>query len=101
MSTKVVIRVRHSLGRAEAMRRIRQRAEELHRENALVVQNVHAEWGRSMSLFRLTALGQTFTAIIETTDRIARLEIEVPPQASSFADRLKAFVGREARRALA
>ncbi len=100
MTINVRIRVRHPFRAADAMARIRKRAEELQAQFSFFVQSTHVEWGRTMSLIRVTAMSHAFTATIETTDRVAVLQIEVPEALRSMSDRLAGAVRRELRQTL-
>ena len=100
MTVNVRIRVRHAFRAADAMERIRKRAEELKTQYAFFLQSTHAEWGRTMSLVRVNALSHAFTATIETTDRFAMLQIEVPEALRTISDKLGGAVRRELRKAL-
>ncbi|HEX2555901.1 MAG TPA: polyhydroxyalkanoic acid system family protein [Microvirga sp.] len=100
MTVNVRIRVRHRYRAADAMERIRKRAEELKTQFAFFLQSTHAEWGRTMSLVRVNALSHAFTATIETTDRVAMLQIEMPEALGPMSDKLGSAVRRELRRAL-
>lgn len=100
MTVNVRIRVRHPYPAADAMARIRKRAEELRAQFSFFIQSVHVEWGQTLSLIRVTALSHAFTATIETSDRVAVLQIEVPEAMKAMSDRLEGAVRRELRRAL-
>jgi hypothetical protein len=97
MTVNVRVRVRHLLRAPEAMARIRKRAEDLQAQYSLLIQSTHVEWGRTMSLLRVNAFGHAFTATIETTNRFAMMQIEIPDSMNPFADRLAGFVRRELR----
>ena len=100
MTVNVRIRVRHAFRATDAMERIRKRAEELKAQYAFFLQSTYAEWGRTMSLVRVNAMSHPFTATIETTDRFAMMQIEVPEALASIADKIGGAVRRELRQTL-
>ena len=72
----LVLSIPHSLGRAEARRRLQTGLEDLPRSGLVSVEN--EAWTENGMTFTVRALGQSVPGLLDVQEDAVRLEIELP-----------------------
>lgn len=88
MTETVSITVRHHLGRAEAVRRIKDGLARSHGHLGAFIAIDEEAWQDDTLRFRMRALGQTAIAMIEVLDDALRIEVSLPWLLAKMAKRL-------------
>lgn len=93
MANPTIIDLPHSLGRAEARRRIRSRIGELPGHMPGGVATVRSAWeGEDRMTMHVAAMGQEVTATLDVQDTLVRVSLILPPMLSFFAGAITAGV---------
>ena len=94
MSNKIAVDLPHSLGAAEAQRRIAANIGKL--ESRLPgAANVRSEWkGNSLGL-KIGTMGQEIDARIDVAESFVHVEVDLPPMLAFFAKPIEALLARE------
>jgi hypothetical protein len=93
MSAPLVVSIPHSLGKAEALRRLKAGLEGLPRVGLLTVDQ--QTWADSRMTFMVRALGQAVPGSLDVQDNLVRLEVELPGLLQKLWEPLKSvLVGR-------
>lgn len=83
MTTPLVIDVPHTLGRAEAKRRMQTRIGELASHVPGGIADVRAAWpGEDRMALDVAALGQTVSATLDVRDDVVQVSLMLPPMLS-------------------
>jgi hypothetical protein len=101
MKKAVTVEVAHRLGRDEALRRARERAEQLRTEYGHWVQATEEVWLDDRGEFKVGALGQTIRATVCSDHESLRLTIELPLLLALLANPIQAFFQTEGTRLVA
>ena len=97
MSKPLVVIIPHSLGRAEAISRLKSGL-----TKAATAQSFAAiedeQWTADNRLeFRVRAMGQAITGAIDVADENARLEVTLPFLLAQFADTVTSMISQKAK----
>ena len=74
----LVLRIPHSLGAAEAKRRIASGVDTAKRQYGRFLRDADAEWDANRLNFRVTALAQTVQGSVEVEERFVELRAQLP-----------------------
>jgi hypothetical protein len=100
MSETVTVLVSHSLGRAEAVRRLKEGFERTNSQLGPMIAVDQATWEGDTLRFHMRALGQTAAATIAVLDDALRIEVSLPWLLAKAAKRLLPLLRTEATRLL-
>lgn len=78
MTQEATVRIPHSLGQAEAKRRIVKGVDALEGEYAKYLSGVNTRWDGSRMSFRLSALSQTVEGGVEVADSYVEVTARLP-----------------------
>ena len=95
MNAPIVIDLPHSLGAAEAKRRLQSRIGELKDHIPGGAAEVQSSWAGDRMDLRVSALGQDVSAKIDVLERSVRLELVLPPMLSFFGKQIEALIRRK------
>ncbi len=96
MANPTIIDIPHTLGRAEARRRMKARIGELPAHIPGGVAEVAAHWpSEDRMAIEVKALGQTVSATADVTDDHIRVALILPPMLGLFADRIRDVIARK------
>jgi Putative polyhydroxyalkanoic acid system protein (PHA_gran_rgn) len=97
MSRPLTVLIPHSLGKAEAMRRLQSGLDGTrpHLSGLLTIQE--EVWNNDQLRFRVSALGQVASGTIEVADDHVRLEVILPWLLSLLADKIKPAISSQGR----
>ena len=94
MSKPVVVSVPHSLGREEAVRRLKAGFERAGQFGGLLDISEQA-WAGDRLTFRANALGQQASGLIDVGDADVRIEVTLPWLLAKIAEKLVPAIRRE------
>src|SRR3569623_710811 len=94
MSNKIAVDLPHSLGAAEAQRRIAANIGSLERHIPGGA-NVRSQWTGTRLGLTIGAMGQEFGARIDVAESVVHVEVDLPPMLAFFAKPIEALLARE------
>ncbi|MDT9599268.1 polyhydroxyalkanoic acid system family protein [Sphingosinicella rhizophila] len=95
MADPIVIDLPHSLGAAEAKRRLQSRIGELKDHIPGGAAEVESHWTGDRMNLKVTALNQEVVANIDVLEKIVRLELVLPPMLGFFGKQIEALIRRK------
>jgi hypothetical protein len=95
MSKPLVVSIPHSLGKEEAIRRIKEGVQWAKDKYGSVVHVSQEEWKDSDLAFRVGALGQSATGTVSVTDAEATVSVELPWLLARFAEKAQSLLQRQ------
>ena len=96
MSDTVTLIVSHSLGKMEAVRRLKEGFARTNGQLGTMIAVDQETWEGDTLRFRMRALGQTAAATIEVLDDALRIEVSLPGLLSKVAKRLLPVLRKQA-----
>jgi len=100
LAQPIVVTVSHSLGAAEAQRRIARGLEKGQTELSSVFSAFEADWKANHADLRLVALHQQVTAALDVFDDVVRVEVSLPWYLSALQDKIAGVLKRQSEKAL-
>lgn len=97
MSEPVVVTISHTLGKEEAVRRLRKGFAELPANFTPLFRINDQRWSGDRFEFSLTALAQGISGTIDVGENSVRVELVLPRLLASLASRIPGVIQREAR----
>ena len=94
MTKPLTITIPHSLGAAEARRRISEGIEHLRQQYAKQITRADVVWHGDRAELQVAALGQTTHARVEVSEEALRIEIDLPWLLQKLARPLETFLSR-------
>ena len=95
MSKPVVVSVPHSLGREEAVRRLKSGFERAGTQFGGLFDISEKTWSGDRLTFRASALGQQASGLIDVGDADVRIEVTLPWLLAKIAEKLVPAIRRE------
>ena len=96
MSDTVKVIIGHSLGKIEAVRRVKEGFARANGQLGTMITMDQETWQGDTLRFRMRALGQTATASIEVLEDALRIEVSLPWLLAKAAKRLLPILRKEA-----
>lgn len=100
MTSPTIIDLPHSLGAAEAKRRIQDGIGSLGSHIPGGAADVRSSWQDDVMTLLVKAMGQEVNARIDVQDTIVRLEVALPPMLSFFGKAIEGVVRKQGARML-
>lgn len=100
MSDTVTVVINHTLGRAEAVRRLKEGFARTENQLGPMVTVDQATWDGDTLRVRMRTLGQTAAATIEVMEEHLRIEVSLPWLLAQAAKRLLPILRKETTRLL-
>jgi hypothetical protein len=97
MSKPLVVSIPHSLGRAEAVRRLKSGLGSVPATFQYLLAVQEEVWTGDHLQFRLSALGQVASGAIDVADDHVRLTIVLPWLLAKFAEKIQSLVGNQTK----
>ncbi len=97
MSPPLTVIIPHSLGRNEAIRRLKVGLDEAHLRFGQLFTIQEETWTGNRLQFRLTALAQSVSGSIEVFDEYVRLEVALPWLLAKIVEKIQPLIQREGR----
>jgi hypothetical protein len=101
MSKPLVVSIPHSLGKAEATRRITEGVTWARSKYGALASISTTEWTNSQMAFRVGVLGQSAEGTISVTETEATVSVQLPWLLARFADKAQALVQQQGQLLLA
>jgi hypothetical protein len=96
MSAPIVAIIPHRLGKAEALRRLKEGLGRAQSGSNYLLKIEPTTWDGDRATFQVRALGQSATALIDVFEHELRLELTLPWFLQKIADRILPALKREA-----
>ena len=103
MSVPVTATIPHSLGKAEARRRLEEGFGNLHQNmtgGLMGVLSFQKRWENDRLHFEGGALGQKLSGSLDVTDDAVRIHIDLPELLAALADRMRGTLQKQTRKLL-
>ncbi|MCC0004374.1 MAG: polyhydroxyalkanoic acid system family protein [Methylobacteriaceae bacterium] len=100
MAEPIVVTVSHTLGAAEAQRRIARGLEKGRTELASLFSAFDADWKANHADLRLVALNQQITAGLDVFDDMVRVELSLPWYLAPLQDKIAGALKRQSEKSL-
>lgn len=97
MFNDIILSVDHSLGQAEALRRVIARCESAARSGTVKFHDDEARWHEAGGEFAVGGLGMTFRGWVTVDDKSVNLSLKLPAAARLISGRIAGIVEQEAR----
>lgn len=94
MGKVVSVDVKHSLGAAEAKRRVQEGVDALRQKYASHLSALQIDWAETTADVTITALGQTFKGALEFLPDVVRVSLELPWVLAMIAEKAKGLMTR-------
>ena len=95
MSKPVVVSIPHSLGKEEAIRRLKGGLGRVQSQFGSALTSVEDTWTGDHMDFRVTALGQAVTGGLDVMEDSVRLEVQLPWMLAMFAEKAKGLIQKQ------
>ena len=95
MAKPLIVVIPHQLGRAEARRRLETGIGQLKNTFGGQYTSVEESWTDDRLDFRVAAVGQTVTGMLDVADESVRVELQLPWMLALIAQKAQAFLRRE------
>jgi hypothetical protein len=94
MGKLVSVDVKHSLGAAEAKRRVQEGIEALRQKYASHLSAVQIDWGETTADVSITTLGHIFKGALEFLPDLVRVSLELPWVLAMIAEKASGLITR-------
>lgn len=95
MSKPLVVTIPHSLGKDEAMRRLKTGMDRIHEQFGDKIARIEQTWNGDHGDFRVGVLGQSVTGGLDVMNDSVRLEVQLPWVLSIFAEKAKGLIQKQ------
>jgi hypothetical protein len=95
MPEPLVVTIPHRLGKAEALRRIKEGLGRARGEFARLLTFEDETWTGDRLTFRVSALGQRAAGFIDVSEQAVRLEVTLPWLLAKFAQAAQRVIGQK------
>jgi hypothetical protein len=92
MSRPLVVSIPHSLGKEEAMRRLKTGLTQLKEKSGNQIAAIDAQWAENKATFSLSMLGQSASGNLEVLEDSVRLEVVLPWFLQMIAEKARALI---------
>jgi hypothetical protein len=95
MSRPLVVSIPHSLGKEEAMRRLKTGLAQLKEKSGNQIAAIDTQWAENKASFSLALLGQRANGNLEVLEDSVRLEVVLPWFLQMIAEKAKALIQKQ------
>jgi hypothetical protein len=95
MTKPLIVSIPHSLGKAEAKRRLETGVAHLKQQFSGQIASVEQEWAEDRMTFRVGAMGQTVSGHLEVLADAVRVELQLPWILAVVAEKAKSFIQKQ------
>lgn len=95
MSKPLVVSVPHQLGREEAIRRLKEGLRWSREKYGAVVSIQQEEWSGNQLDFRVAALGQSASGLVNVSDTDVTLSVQLPWLLAKFAEKAQTMLQKQ------
>jgi hypothetical protein len=95
MSKPLVVSIPHQLGRAEAVRRLKDGFRWAREKYGAIISVQQEDWTDNHLAFRVATLGQSASGLVDVSDTDVTLSVELPWLLARFAEKAQAVLQRQ------
>ena len=95
MSKPLIVSIPHSLGKAEATRRLQGGVGQLKSQLGDKVATIEEQWAGDRMSFRVGAMGQTVTGHLDVMEDSVRVEVQLPWMLAMMAEKAKGYIQKQ------
>lgn len=95
MSKPLVVSVPHQLGRAEAIRRLKDGFGWAREKYGAIISIQQEDWTDNHLVFRIATLGQSASGLVDVSDTDVTLSVELPWLLARFAEKAQSVLQRQ------
>ena len=95
MTKPLIVSIPHSLGKAEAARRLRDGVGQLKTQFGDKIATVEEQWAGDRMSFRVGAMGQTVAGHLDVAEDSVRVEVQLPWMLAMVADKAKSLIQKQ------
>ncbi len=95
MTKPLIVSIPHSLGKAEATRRLRDGVGQMKSQFGDKIATVEEQWAGDRLNFRVGALGQTVTGHLDVADDSVRVEVQLPWVLAMVAEKARGLIQKQ------
>ena len=95
MTKPLIVSIPHSLGKAEATRRLQAGVAQMKNQFSGQIASFDEQWASDRMSFRVGAMGQTVSGHLEVTEDAVRVEVQLPWFLSVVAEKAKGFIQKQ------
>ncbi len=95
MTKPLVVSIPHSLGKAEATRRLQTGVGQMKHQFAGQIASFDEQWQADRMSFKVGAMGQTVTGHLDVQEDAVRVEVQLPWILAMVAEKAKGFISKQ------
>lgn len=95
MSKPLVVSIPHSLGKAEALRRLQGGMSSLKSQFSDKIASIDESWAGDRMDFRVGAMGQNVSGNVQVMEEQVRVEVQLPWILAMVAEKAKTFIQKQ------
>jgi len=95
MTKPLIVSIPHSLGKAEAARRLQAGVGQMKHQFAGQIASFDEQWQADRMSFKVGAMGQTVNGHLDVQDDAVRVEVHLPWILAMVAEKAKHFISRQ------
>ncbi len=95
MTKPRLVSIPHSLGKAEATRRLQAGVSQMKTQFSGQVASIEEQWSGDRMSFRVGMMGQTVTGHLDVLDDSVRVEVQLPWILAMAAEKAKGFIQKQ------
>jgi hypothetical protein len=95
MTKPLVVSIPHTLGKAEAARRLQHGVGQMKSQFGEKIASVESTWAGDRMDFRVSTMGQNVAGYLEVMDDTVRVELQLPWILAMIAEKAKHFIQKQ------
>ena len=95
MTKPLIVLIPHSLGKAEATRRLQGGVSQMKTQFSGQIASFDEQWTGDRMSFRVGAMGQTVSGHLDVLDDAVRVEVQLPWILAMVAEKAKSFIQKQ------
>ena len=95
MTKPLIVSIPHSLGKAEALRRLQGGVTRMKTQFSGQIASIDEQWTDDRMTFRVGAMGQTVTGELQVMDDAVRVEVQLPWILAMVAEKARGFIQKQ------
>ena len=95
MTKPLVVSIPHSLGKAEATRRLQTGVTRMKTQFGSQIASFDEQWAEDRMTFRVGAMGQTVSGHLDVLEDAVRVEVQLPWILAMVAEKAKTFIEKQ------
>ena len=95
MTKPLIVSIPHSLGKAEATRRLQTGVSRMKTQFGGQIASFDEQWAEDRMTFRVGAMGQTVAGHLDVLEDAVRVEVQLPWIIAMVAEKAKTFIQKQ------